>query len=266
MPEFPTPRPVNAVVKLASGALEITAEARDTAVVEVEPYGDGPGSHEAAEQTKVDFHGDTLTVTAPEGGWLGRRSAAILVTIRVPLDSSLRLRAASANTACRGRFAAVDVNGASGDVYFEHVTGDAKVRIASGDVTAGQVDGELQVGGAAGDVSARRVGGLFDANLASGNVEVGEADADVSAKTASGSVLIGAAQRGTVKVRTTSGAVSVGVRSGTGVWLDLGTVSGHTRNDLDMSAGGDASGHDLSLDVRTVSGDIDIRRAPAAAA
>ncbi|GAA4702616.1 DUF4097 family beta strand repeat-containing protein [Phytohabitans rumicis] len=263
MPEFPSPRPVNVVVKLASGALEITAEERDTTVVDVESFGNG--SDEAAERTKIEFHGDTLTVTAPEGGWLGRRSAAIQVTIRVPLDSSLRLKAASADTACRGRFAAIDVNSASGDISFEHVTGDARVKIASGDVTAGQVDGELQVGGAAGDVSARHVGGLVDTNLASGNVEVGEAGAGVSAKSASGSVRIGTAQRGTVKVRTTSGAVSVGVRSGTGVWLDVSTLSGHTRNDLDMGTGGGEGGHDLSLDVRTVSGDIDIRRVPAAA-
>ena len=68
-----------------------------------------------------------------------------------------------------------------------------------------------------------------------------------------------------MRVNTVSGDVGIGVKSGTGVWLDVGTVSGRTRNGLDMGAGGEASGsaggHDLSLQLRTVSGDIDIHTA-----
>ncbi|GAA4447803.1 DUF4097 family beta strand repeat-containing protein [Phytohabitans houttuyneae] len=267
MPEFTTPRPVTAVVKLPGGALEITAEERDSAVVDVQPYDDRPASHEAAERTTVEMHGDTLTVSAPDGGWLARHPAALLITIRVPLDSRLRLKTASADAACRGRFSAVDATGASGDIYVEHVTGDAKVKIASGDVTAGRVDGELQVSGAAGDVTAQHVGGPIDTSVASGSIEIGSAGAGVKAKTASGHVRIGAARRGTVKVRTASGDVAVGVRTGTGVWLDLGTLSGRTTNDLDMTGGdGGGSGHELSVEVQTVSGDIEISRAPAEAA
>jgi hypothetical protein len=265
MPEFPSPNPITAVVRLAAGALEITAEERDTAVVDVRPFDDRPDSHEAAERTTVEFRGDTLTVVAPEGTWLSRRNAALLVTIRLPLDSRLRFKTASADVACRGRFASLDGEGASGDLHVEHVTGDAKVKIASGDVTAGQVDGELQVGGASGDVTAQHVGGAVDARLASGNVDITSAGAGVKARTASGRVRIGAVGHGTVKVRTASGDVAVGVRSGTGVWLDLNTVAGRTTNDLDMTAGGGDAGQGLSLEIRTVSGDIAIRRVPAEA-
>jgi len=267
MPEFPTPRPITAVVKLPGGTLEITAEERDTTVVEVEPYDDRPASHEAAERTTVEMSGDTLTVAAPDGSWLARRPASLLITIRVPLDSRLRLKTASADVACRGRLASLDATGASGDMVLEHITGDAKVRIASGDVTVGQVDGELQVSGAAGDVTAQHVGGPVNTSVASGSIDIGSADAGVKAKTASGGVRIGAARRGTVKVRTASGDIAVGVRSGTGVWLDLNTMSGRTTNDLDMTAGGGGeAGHDLSVEVRTASGDIAILRAPAEAA
>ncbi|BCB82332.1 hypothetical protein GCM10022251_47530 [Phytohabitans flavus] len=268
MSEFPTAGPVNAVVKLPAGALEITAEERDTAVVDVQPYDDRPASHEAAERTTVELRGDTLTVAVPDGGWLARRPASLLITIRVPLDSRLRLRTASADVTCRGRFAALDAVGASGDMFLEHIAGDAKVKIASGDVTAGQVDGELQVSGAAGDVTAQQVGGPVDTSVASGRIDIGTAGAGVKARTASGEVRIGSAHRGTVKVRTASGDVAVGVRSGTGVWLDLGTISGRTTNDLDMTAagGGGEAGHELSVEVRTASGDIAIRRVPAEAA
>lgn len=266
MPEFPRTTPVTAVVKLASGAAEIVAEERDTAVVDVQPYDDQPASYEAAERTKIELRGDTLTVAAPDGSWLGRRSGSLRVQIRVPLDSALRLKSASANVTCHGRFAGLTADTASGDVHVEHVTGDAHVKSASGDVTAGQVDGELQVGGASGDVTAQQVGGHVDARLASGNVEIGDAGAGVRAKTASGDVRIGSARHGAIKVRTASGDVSVGVRSGTGVWLDLATVSGKTRNDLDMGASGGESGHDVSLDVRTASGDIDVHRVSTTAA
>jgi DUF4097 and DUF4098 domain-containing protein YvlB len=265
MPEFPTPRPITVVATLPSGALEITAEERDTAVVDVRPHDDRPDSHEAAERTTVELRDGTLTVSAPDGGWLARHPAALSITIRVPLDSRLRLKTASAGVACRGRFASLDANGASGDMLLEHVTGDAKVRISSGDLTAGQVDGELQVSGAAGDVTAEHVGGPVDTSVASGSIEIGSAGAGVKARTASGRVRIGAARRGTVKVRTASGDVVVGVRSGTGVWLDLNTISGHTTNDLDMTAGGGEAGHELSVEVRTASGDIAIHRAPAEA-
>jgi hypothetical protein len=267
MPEFPAFQPVNTVVRIARGELEVTAEERDTAVVDVRPADDRPASHEAAERTTVEMRGDTLTVAGPEGGWLLGRSGALTITIRVPLDSRLRLKFASADVACHGRFGALDADGASGGLTVEHVTGHAKVKIASGDVTAGQVDGDFEVGGASGDVTAQHVGGAVDARLASGNVNIGTARAGVKARTASGKVGIGTAERGTVKVRTASGNIMVGVRPGTGVWLDLNTMSGRTTNDLDMTAGGGGEGgHDLSVDVRTASGDIAIRRVPAEAA
>lgn len=264
MPEFPCPKPIATVVRVGGGALDITAEERDTALVDVRPYDDRPASHEAAERTKVEMRGDTLTVAAPEGSWLSRHHAALLVTIRVPLDSRLTVKFAATRVDCHGRFATLDADGASGALTIDHVTGDAKLKIANGDVVAGQIDGAFEVGGASGDVTAKHVGGAVDARLASGNVNIGTAAASVKARTASGRVAIGAAERGTVKVRTASGDVAVGVRSGTGVWLDLNTLSGHTTNDLDMTAGGAEAGHDLSVEVRTASGDIAILRAAAA--
>lgn len=267
MPEFPCTGPITATVRIGGGRLDITAEERDTAVVDVRPFDDRPGSREAAERTTVEMRGDTLTVAAPEDGWLSRRSAALAVTIRVPLDSRLRLKYASAEVTCDGRFASLDADGASGDLGVEQVTGDTKVKIASGDVVAGQVGGAFEVGGASGDVTVHEVGGPVDIHLASGTVTIDVAGAGARARTASGGVAIRAAERGEVKVRTASGDVEVGVRSGTGVWLDLSTVSGRTVNELDMTAGsGEPARHELSVDVRTASGDIAIRRVPAEAA
>jgi hypothetical protein len=87
--------------------------------------------------------------------------------------------------------------------------------------------------------------------------------------TASGHVRVGATRSGTVRVHSASGEVSVGVQRGTRVWLDLLTGSGQTRTDLAMSdAAPKGTEPDLTIQVRTASGDIEVHRAavPAAAA
>jgi predicted membrane protein len=72
---------------------------------------------------------------------------------------------------------------------------------------------------------------------------------------------------GTVRANSASGDVTIGVAAGIGVWLDLTSISGDTRTDLTMPTGhADQSAAALNLQVRTVSGDIDVHRAPAHAA
>lgn len=65
--------------------------------------------------------------------------------------------------------------------------------------------------------------------------------------------------QGTLELNATSGDVTVGVRKGTLVWLDLTTVSGRTTSDLtpdDPDASG--GGKPLAVRVRTVSGNITV--------
>jgi DUF4097 and DUF4098 domain-containing protein YvlB len=261
MPEFAVDRPVNVQVRVPAGNVEVVAEERSSAEVDIQP-GDGrPESAELAAETRADLHGDTLTVAVPENiGWR-RSSGSVAVTIRVPLDSSVHAKVASADTSCHGRFARVDVESASGDAYADHVTGDATFATASGDVRTIRVDGNLRVKGASGDLLADHVGGSVSLKSASGDVQIEELGRDADVKTASGDVRIGATARGTLRINTVSGDVGIGVKAGTGVWLDIGTVSGHARNALDMGANAGADSHDLSLQLRTVSGDIDIHTA-----
>lgn len=263
MPEFPCSTPITVDLRLGGGSVELHAEPRDTAVVEVAPYDGSEASQEAAAQTRVELTGDTLVIAAPEGsGWLLRRSPKLLVTARVPAGSSARLRIASADVTCHGEWTQVKLNSASGDAYIEQVAEDLTVNTASGDVRAVRIGGRLTVKTASGDVSAERVGGAVDITSASGDVQIDETGTDTNVKTASGDTRVGAARHGTVRATTVSGDVSVGVVAGTGVWLDLTTLSGRTRSDLEMGAEGGNAGasHNLTLHVRTVSGDIEIRR------
>lgn len=262
MRDFPAPTPLHLRIRLASGSVEVIAEERDTAAVDVQPYDDRDASRELAERTAVELRGDTLSVIAPESsGGLLRRSGSLRIEVRVPVDGTVEIKTASADTTCRGRYASAAVDSASGDAFVDHVTGDAAARTASGDIKLIRVDGALSVGGASGDVQAERIGGQVDAKLASGDLQIGEAGSDIHVKTASGDVQVGLVSRGKVQVGTTSGDVGIGVRAGTAVWLDLSTVSGSTSNGLDMGADGPGARPQLALHLRTVSGDIDVRRA-----
>jgi putative adhesin len=269
MPEFPCSTPITVDLKLLTGgSVELYAEDRDTAVVEVSAYDASETSQEAASQTRVKLTGDKLVIAAPEGsGWLLRRSPRLLVTARVPAGSGGRLRVASADVSCHGEWGEIKLNSASGDAYVEHVAEDLTVNTASGDIRVARVGGSLGVKTASGDVTVERVGADVDVTGASGDVQIEEVGGDVNVKTASGDTRIGAVGDGTLRATTVSGDVSVGVLAGTGVWLDLTTLSGRTHSDLDVSGergrNRSRTDHNLTLHVRTVSGDIDIRRVAA---
>lgn len=261
MYEFPCPDPVRVDLRVSGGTCHLRAEERDTATVAVEPYDTSDASEEAARDTKVELSGDTLVITAPEtGGWLRRRVPRIRVTVAVPTGSSGRLRVASADLACEGQWADLKLNTASGDVTVDHTTADLTVNTASGNVRADQVGGRLTVNTASGDISVRHVAGPVEIKGASADIEIGELGDGLRSHTASGDVRIGAAGKGSIAITAASGDVSIGVLAGTGVWMDLNTLSGRTRSDLDVQSDATPTGHQLSLQVRTASGDIAVRR------
>ena len=250
MREFECPQPITLAVSLPAGSLEVVAEARDTATVDVQPYDES--GRDAEDRTIVELRGDTLVVELPQGSWRRWRGGRIRVRVRVPEDSRLRLKLASADARCEGRYGASSASSASGDVAIEHVGGDLSVDVASGDIRLGRVDGNLNV------------------ETASGDLVLAEAGSSVRVRTASGDVRLESVHRGETSVGTASGDVKVGVAAGTGVWLDLSTVAGTTRSDLAMGTdlttgtGSPSNGTpDLTLRIRTASGDIQLRRVTA---
>ena len=268
MPEFDCPNPVPVEVKLAGGALDIVAEERDTATVTVSPWDGSDASRTGAERTTVEMRNGRLVVEAPETGtfWL-LRHARVRVDIRVPLDCPLDVKVASAEARCRGRYGDTRMASASGDVAIEHVAGNATVTTASGHVLVDRVDGSARVKGASGDVTVNLVGGDVEGHTASGDLTVDDAGGSVLVTSASGDLQVGCLHRGTARLKSASGAVRVGVAHGTGVWLDVDTASGRTSNGLSMGGDGTSGQAQLSLTIRTASGNVDIQRVvvPAAA-
>jgi hypothetical protein len=263
MSEFDCPNPITLALRAGAGVVDITAEERTTAVVDIRPYDDSDAAHEAADNTHAEMHGDTLVIAVPDrfGLWPFRRRARLRISVRVPLDSVLAVKSASSDVTARGRYASAGLGIASGDAYIEHVTGDADLKTASGDVGVDRLDGPVQVKTASGDVTLGHTSSDVNVHAASGDVRIGHTDAFVRVVSASGDIDVAHTARGTLNLRTASGDVTVGIATGTSVWLDLNTTSGDARNDLPMTqAPDDRAGADVTLNARTMSGNIRVRR------
>jgi len=251
-----TPR----ALEVRNPAGSVTVEARPDAtevVVTVEAL-DG-----AAEQVldRVDLFvtASKVQVTVPERRLARTPSFAIEVVL--PPDAPVTVAVASADATLRGRLGRVVLTGASGDLVADH-TAEVQVRSASGDVRIGRADGPATVATASGDVRLDSAGGPVEVRTASGDVVLGSAAVDVTARTASGDVRIERASSGTVRVTTVSGDTTVAVERGLRVWLDVQSVSGRLVSELDDEEPGRGDGGaPLSLLLKSVSGDLRLRRA-----
>jgi DUF4097 and DUF4098 domain-containing protein YvlB len=113
---------------------------------------------------------------------------------------------------------------------------------------------------ASGRISIRHATGDVMTRTASGNIAIGVADASVTARTASGQVRVLSITRGRGDLNSVSGDIEVRVVPGTGVFLDLASVTGRVTSDLASfdQEDGDA---ELQLVCRTVSGSLHVARA-----
>jgi hypothetical protein len=193
------------------------------------------------------------------------RSGSFGVTVRTPAGARARVSVASADVGVHGPMGRLELSSASGDLEVAQCS-ELHARSASGDLRVGVVTRRTTVASASGDLRVDRAAGGLQGRSASGDIEIGEAAGDVSLTTASGDLDLGATTGGSVHVRSVSGDVSVGVVPGLRVWLDLSSVSGRMESQLDEdTAAGDADGPQLSVTMRSVSGDLRVLRAAGAA-
>ena len=222
---FDTPDHLELEIRLGSGSIEITAEARATTMLEISGERD-------PEEFRIEFSSrpddrHRLVVAQKKHrvsifGW--NREARIRV--RVPEGTDLEVASGSADLSARGELGSLSFHTASGDLQFDDVHRDVVAKTASGDARGGAVKGNLVFNAASGDLRVERVEGEMVIRTASGDVEVGAIGPSMQATTASGDVNVGSVATGDVKTRTVSGDVQIGVRPGTSVWLDLTSVSG----------------------------------------
>ncbi|HQU26207.1 MAG TPA: DUF4097 family beta strand repeat-containing protein [Acidimicrobiales bacterium] len=177
-------------------------------------------------------------------GMIGYARNDVDVEVAVPRDARVRLRTASGNLVADATLAGAEVASASGDVRLASVEGQVKVQTASG---------ELDLGRVVGPVSAK---------LVSGAVRVGALEGDLSVQSVSGDVSASVVAPGRIDVGNVSGDVVVEVRSGLLVELDVRSVSGQVSSQIALDgATGEGGERPVTLKVRSVSGDVQVRRA-----
>lgn len=271
---FPTPRQLAVNVKLPRGDVEV--ETADVQEATVELIGSGERALQQIERAEIRFENrgdhDELFIDAdPEDfGWsagrvklsisLGSRRDHIKVRIRVPHGTTLKTQSASADVNAAGRYGSVEVQTASGDVSVGEVERDAEVKVASGDVQIERVGGSVKLQAAAGDLAVGPIGGKAEIKTAAGDVRLEEVGAALSVHSVSGDVRVGAVSEGKVELKSVSGDMLVGVRRGSRVWMDVKTVTGDARSELD-SGDDDGEGPLVELKATAMSGDIKIVRA-----
>jgi Putative adhesin len=258
--EYPGSDPIDVFVDLAAGQVALTAEPTDLTTVELSASWTGRGER-LIPDVRVSFEDGRLEVIGPRRAGLWRGHTGLNLAITLPAGSRCMLRTASADVSCTGDLADLDVHTASGDVLAGPVTGTVEAITSSGDVRLEEAGAGASVRTAGGDVRLAWAGGDVTVRTASGDVNIGSAAASVTVQTASGDVRLGGVAAGRTDVATASGDVTVGVAPSIGVFLDLASVSGSTRSQLDEAEASD----DVPLEVvcRTVSGDIRVIRAPA---
>jgi hypothetical protein len=252
---FAVTGPLRLELKLPAGELEIEAAETDEAVVELEPLGNG---EEAVEDARVELRGDELRVEVRE-----RRSSSALVRVRVtaPAGSALSAATASADLSAHGPLGDAELKTASGDVELERVAG-LRVKAASGDVEVRHVEGDARIQTASGDLDLAEVAGAIEIASASGDVHVGRAGAAVEVRTASGDQHVDDVSEGRAELTSASGDVRVGIRRGSGVWIDARSATGDVTSELEVGdEPGERGGPVVELRVTTMSGDVEIVRA-----
>jgi DUF4097 and DUF4098 domain-containing protein YvlB len=273
---FATPGPVLLTLKLPRGQVELETVDGDETTVELEAIDGSERALQQIDRSEILLRergdGQEVIVDAdPEdfGFRKGRfaitisgRRDAIRLRVRAPHGVDVNVHTGSADISAQGRFGEVESKTASGDIDFDEVERNAAIKVAAGDITVGRVGGSLKVQSAAGDVSVGAVGDSVEVKTASGDVNVEEAGGSVSVQSASGDVRVGAVREGSVELKSVSGDMLVGIRRGSRVFLDVKTVTGDARSELEVGdAPEDDEGPLVNLRATAMSGDIKIVRA-----
>jgi DUF4097 and DUF4098 domain-containing protein YvlB len=267
MTVFDVRGPVRLRLTVPAGRVEVEPGEEDRVEVELRALRNDDATTRAVEATRVDaverggVHEIRIEVPRREGGLLSlTRQAKVGVRVRCPSGSDVDVDSASADLSLRADCGAVSVKTASGDVAAGRV-GALAVTSASGDVAVASVDRDLSVKTASGDVVAHAVAGVAKVHSVSGDVKLGRVSASCTVGTVSGDLEIASLAGGGLRANAVSGDVGVSVEGGLRLWIDAQSVSGSMRSDLDLGDAPSADAGDVvELRIRTVSGDVHIRR------
>lgn len=266
---FHTPGTLTLDLRLPSGEVTLESVEGDETIVELDASGGNGDVQDLVESARIDLRqrgdGHEVLVDVPRR----RRGLSLLfdraefrLRVTVPHGADVEISTASADVNGRGRFGSLKADVASGDLRFAELSGRVDVKSASGDVDFEDIGDDASVTTASGDVRIGHVAGNATIRSASGDVIVDGAESSVTVQTASGDQRLGSVLSGRVVMQSASGDQSVGIRRGSRVQLDVRTMSGETRSDLEIEdAPPVGDGPQIDLRATSMSGDIRILRA-----
>ncbi|MGH3757873.1 DUF4097 family beta strand repeat-containing protein [Actinophytocola sp.] len=280
MPTFDTPEPISVSVEPVVGNVRVIASDRADTVVDIRPSDESNASDvRAAEQTRVEFSGGTLSITAPRMWPLdfSKKTRSIEVTVELPAGSRVHGSTGLGDLHGTGRLGSCRYKSGTGHIQLDH-TGELHLHTATGNVVVDRVDGNTEISTSSGRVHVGELGGtgvVKNSNgtttigSATGSVRVRAANGDITveraadaveAKTANGSVRVLEAVRGTLALETAMGDIEIGIREGSAAWLDVKTRFGRVRNDMDAAEAPNASTDTVEVRAMTSFGDIHVHR------
>ena len=281
---YSTPGPLRLNLEIPSGEIEIETGNTDETRVELEAVANNDAIRDLVDNSRIELirRGDGhevvveaksrrgIFISIDRGPDIRFGGPDVRLRISCPHGADLVFHDRLAGIPLGGEYGDVDVKTASGDLQLDTTKGATRIKTASGDVHIDEAASTLEVQSVSGDLHAGAVRGDIRAQLVSGDVHVRDAGGSISTNTVSGDQRFEAVRRGRVELKAISGDVMVGVRSGSRVYVDANTVSGATSSEFELSdspppetPAGDAPL--VELFVKTVSGDVRLERAPAAA-
>jgi hypothetical protein len=284
MTAYPVSGPAFVRIEMQMGHVEVVAEPRDDVDVRISPANSArSGDRSAAEAVRVTHTGKEVSVVGPFRLNLFGPGDQVDVVVRVPeaSDASVSLKYGSMHLAGTlgtvrvaldygdasvARVGRADLGLGHGELRVESISGDADVTVKSGRARIGHVNGALRLKGSDAGIDIGTIVGAADIATSSGIVQLGDPGPAVTVRSAYGPVRIRELSRGTARIEGSYGALTLGVRGGTAVWLDASSRHGVVRNELSADRGPADGEGTLEIHARTGYGDITVHRVPAGAA
>ena len=264
-------------IELGSGRVDVIASTDDTAHAYLEGDLSDPELVDYLERTVFDVRNDELVVQTPRSGG-PRRGRDLRLRIEIPAPIELRAETGSADlrvdtTVLGSRLTTgagdidvarvegrLDASTGGGDISVESVRDGAALKTGSGDITVGTHEQGAECSTGSGDVRLGESVGPVRVKVGSGDIIIERVRNHSVATSGSGDVRVEAAEGPSVVAESARGDVHIGVPAGTPTYLDLKTVTGDIRCDLEPSERPADGRHALALRARTVTGDITVVR------
>ena len=257
-------------IEIGSGLVEITPADGDETYVQMDVEN---GSKEDIVFKVAD--GELIVDLARQ---VSRRGPEVRVYIATPNTLDARIKTGSADVSSRMPLGEARLSTGSGDIRVERVEGVLAVSTGSGDIHVEHAARAVRASTGSGSIDISEASEAVGLSTGSGDVRVGDAAGPTTVKVGSGDITIerirdhSVATSGSgdvrveladgpsVRAETARGDVQIGVPDGVPTYLDLKTVTGQIRCDLEPGEKPAEGERALMLRARTVSGDITVVR------